>query len=48
MTQAVTARRQLYMDPLQAKKLRAKNLRTGLILAALAVGFVVILVLRRM
>ncbi|MEO8003799.1 MAG: hypothetical protein ABI771_02755 [Betaproteobacteria bacterium] len=36
------------MDPEQAKRLRAKNLRTGLILAALAVGFVVVLVLRRM
>jgi hypothetical protein len=48
MTLAVTTRRPPHVDPFQAKKLRAKNLRTGLILAALAVGFVVVLVLRRM
>jgi hypothetical protein len=47
MMDAVAMRRP-QMDPEQAKRLRAKNLRTGLILAALAVGFVVVLVLRRM
>lgn len=36
------------MDPEQAKRLRAKNVRTGLILAALALGFLVLLVVRRM
>jgi len=36
------------MDPEQAKRLRAKNVRTGLTLAALALGFLVLLVVRRM
>jgi hypothetical protein len=36
------------MDSEQAKRLRAKNIRTGLILGALALGFVVLLVVRRM
>ena len=42
------ARHRPHMDPEQAKQLRAKNIRTGLILAALALGFVVLLVVRRM
>ncbi len=36
------------MDSEQAKRLRAKNIRTGLLLAALAFGFLVLLVVRRM
>lgn len=36
------------MDEEQARRLRAKNIRTGLILAAIALGFAVVWALRRL
>ncbi|HVY07068.1 MAG TPA: hypothetical protein VHB46_13930 [Burkholderiales bacterium] len=36
------------MDEQQARKLRARNIRTGLILAAIALGFAVVWAMRRL